>query len=109
MDEGTLLFVPTDEFVVKLRCFMGKYSCNHFDTARAQLLKSFARNKRIRIFNRSDNALDTRVNECVGAWRRFSVMRVRFERNICSSAVSFFAGPLKSNQFGVDDIVVDVR
>src|SRR5881392_4149355 len=98
MDEGTLLFVPTDEFVVKLRCFMGKYSCNDFDTALSQLLKAFAGYERIRIFDGRDDALDTCVDQRFGARRRFSVMRVRFERYICSSAASFFASLLESDQ-----------
>jgi hypothetical protein len=55
----------------------------------------------IRILQRRNDARDAGRNNGVGAWRRFAVMRARFERDIKRSAACRLASPAQGFDFGV--------
>src|SRR5437868_3074926 len=108
MDKRPLLLMPADEFFILLCRFFGKYASYNLDPGISQLLKTTPGNQRIRIFNRSDDPRDPRIDQSLCARRRLTVMRMRLERHIRSSAACTFAGLLKSDHFGVRDVVVKI-
>ncbi len=92
MNKRPLLFVPADEFFVELCGLIGEDAGHDLDARFTQTLKAFARYEWVWILDRANNAFDAGVYESFGAGRRFAVMAVRFERDVCSSATGSFSG-----------------
>ena len=80
MNERPAFLMPTNDFLVQPRRFFCKQSYGDFDSCLAKMLKAFARNKRIRVFDRTDNARDTGVDQRLRARWCLPVVIVRLER-----------------------------
>src|SRR5687768_12980479 len=100
--------MPTNEFLVQLCGFFGKDAGFDLNSGMPQSLETASRNKRIRVLDRTNNALDARLDQSLGTGRRFTVMIVRFKRNISRSSAGVFAGLLERNGFGMNCVVFNI-
>ncbi len=100
--------MPADEFLVEPCGFVGKDAGNDLDACFTQTFKAFSRNERVWVLDRANYPFDAGVYESFRAGRRFSVMAVRFERNISCAAVCPLSGMFEGDGLGVYNVVVDI-
>src|ERR1041384_3059636 len=84
-------------FVDLLR-FLAQQPDLNCNACRAEMSESFAGNFWIEILDWRHDTLDSRSDQRISARRCATVMRVRFERDICSATASFLACDLKRNR-----------
>ena len=97
--------MPGDEFFVEPRAFIGKRADLDLDARGTQMIETAARNERIRVLDRANDAADSGVYQRLGARRCFTVVVVRFERNIRSAAAGTLPGLLKCDGLRVNHAV----
>ncbi len=108
MDERPLLLVPTNEFLILSFSLRDQNARDDIDTCFAESFEAFPRDDWIRIFDRADNALYARLDQCPRARRRSAMMMMRLERNICGSAARLFTCLRQSDLLRMEDILVKV-
>src|SRR5687768_13545813 len=109
MDKRTPLFMPADKSFVK-PCGLARQDARYDLNARfAKRFETAARNKRIRVLDRTDDAFDTGVNKRGGTRRRLAMMVVGLERNIGRPAQSFLTGLIEGDHLGMYDAVIFIR
>src|SRR5260370_13330862 len=70
--------------------------------------KATSRDFRIRIFDRRDDAFDSRFDQRVSAGRSAALMRMWLKRNICGSSASLFDRSLERQSFSVLNLIVKI-
>lgn len=108
VNKWPLLLMPADKLLVLFRSFIGKNAGDNFDSGISQTLKSPTGNKRIWIFNRTNDAFYPCVYQSLGTRSSSALVIVRFEGNVRRAASGLFSCLFESNSLGVDDIVVNV-
>src|SRR3989442_13570343 len=79
------------------------------DSSSSQPFETFAAHRRIGIVHASDNTLNSRSNQRVGAWAGAAYVRAGFEVNVESCATRPFACLLESQNLGVLYSFISVR
>src|SRR5690606_32672688 len=100
-DERTALHDLEKKAFVEFARLGGANAFLDLDACLAQHADTLAANTRIGIADRRDDARDARVNQRLGARRRFSVMRAWLQRDIGGGATRRFTRAGKRLRFGM--------
>ena len=95
--------------LVQTRRFIRQQASRHLDARFPQMSKATAGNFWVWIFDRGDDALDSCLDQRIGARGGAAEMRVRFQRNVNSRGFGSRSGLIESDRLGVLDLIKDVE
>src|SRR5438132_10045399 len=109
MNEWTTGLHEMNVRFVQLRSFTGHQTGANHDARFAQVSKAPARNLRIWIFNGRYHAPNSCFDQGLCAWRGAPLMSMRLERNVDSTATSFFPRQLECQRLCMLNSIVNIE
>src|SRR5712692_886866 len=94
---------------VQSRCFISQQASRHLDPCFPQMSKATAGNSWVWIFDRRDDALDSCLDQRIGARGCAAIMRVRFERNVSRPSLCAHSGLVQGNRLGVLHLIENIE